>query len=408
MIGNWWNLKRALRNIASALDRALLNILLRSSPKKSKDARGVVCICLEGTGNLGSRALLESAIYNLPKETIFVGANSELFQEVGMSPNRFETISKIYPSLSWKHLKSLVKLSTILGNAQSVFVVSADNIDGAWSDMLSSALWNAAIVASDNGRQATMFGASWNRNPSKSATKSLIRASKSGVRILARDSDSYMRMLLVATDNVSKAADIVFATKTIYEDDRVHKLDAEAPEVSVLCGNPGFTLGKNLYPVESLRPLLKELSSSGKIILVASVVRQGQNDLEQLRRIYDHFKKDFELELIETFPQPLAMRELVAKSKLLVTFRMHPAIIALSERVPVVMFDYQDKMAGLAKDLGVAEFCVSNSDWVNSGSKAIKNILEHRAEMVKALQNSLPAQIKSAKLNFEVGSRGKI
>jgi len=87
---------------------------------------------------------------------------------------------------------------------------------------------------------------------------------------------------------------------------------------------------------------------------------------------------------------------------------MHPAIIALSERVPVVMFDYQDKMAGLAKDLGVAEFCVSNSDWVNSGSKAIKNVLEHRAEMVKALQDSLPAQIESAKLNFRVRSRGKI
>jgi len=402
LIGELVQSKKVLIGVASQIDRLLLTTIFKCLPSKSPDPNSVACVCLEGTGNFGSRALVESAIANLPSSAFFTSADSALFQEIGLPKSRFKVISKIYPSLSLSHLRSLVDLVQMIRKNQNIYVVSADNLDGAWSDALSGILWNSAIVASANGRKATMLGGSWNQTPTNFAIKSLRKASQVGVRIFARDSDSYKRMIAVANKNVHQAADIVFAMDALYKEQTSENLEKSKLDYAVLCGNPGFTIEPATYSVELLRPVLQELSRFGKIMLTATVVRPGQNDLQQLERIYDHFKSEFNLVLVGTIPNPIEMRELLAKAELLVTFRMHPAIIAFSERVPVVMFDYQDKMRGLAKDLGVEEYCISNANWSDSGALAVRSVVANKTKIVRQLKIRIPQQIHSAMLNFQI------
>ena len=406
-------MKSFLRRISFETDLLALTFMIwlySVLRKESNTPKPSLCFVLEGEGNLGSRALVETVISNLPSNTIFVASENKPILQLSNPGNEPLIIPHLYPNFRPTHFKALSKLASKIQSASHTFVIGADNMDGAYSNSLSALLWNVAIASTSNRISASILGFSWNKKPTDFANKRLIRAAKKGVILNVRDIYSFQRAKeLCSADNIRQTSDIVFSLGNQNIESKITSSKKAANKQVLFVGNPGFTLADDDFSPNILRNIFEAIGRDLKIIFVPSVIRPGQNDLIQQSRIFEAFHSDFEIELLRDIPSTRQYIDLASESLLVVTFRMHPAILSLMAEVPVVMFDYQDKMRGLAADFGLLSLCVSTGDWISDGAKAISQCMEAQIEIREAIRKALQHQKIRASLNWHtevVGGAG--
>ena len=405
-------MKSILKRIAISSDLVFLRLFVwieLHRHKRPRYEKQPLCFCLEGRGNLGSRALLEAASSHLPTETFFLGSDQDMKTALNKPDSKMLFLDDLYPNFSYNHFKSLSSVARHIAQSSEIHIIGADNMDGAYSDSLSGLIWNVAIAAQANKVQANILGFSWNKVPTDLARKRFASAAKSGVILNLRDSLSFERAQILSNlPNVRYTSDIVFGWSS-----QNSELNSEAvfePESKqiLLVGNPGFTMMGTDYSVNSLAPIFNAFGSEASIILVPSVIRPNQDDHFQQLRIQEHYGQKLNVRQLYGIPSTADYLELVKSSKVVVTFRMHPAILALKVGTPVVMFDYQDKMAGLARDLGIQDFCVTSLDWVADGAKAIERALHQSQELRARIMKVMPEVIRRSESNWDLGFHGDL
>ena len=389
----------SLKRLVAMFDIRLLASLIRVFKIINRRVSNAqpLCFTLDGQGNMGSHALVLSAFENLPKQTKFVGVLPNLHLLAKNAEVEAISLERVYPSLSIGHYFQLGRLARLLSGASKVYVIGADNLDGAYSEMLSAVLWGVSIASAQTGIPSKIFGFSWNDSPTPFAVKLAKWAAASGVKMHLRDSLSFNRFQSQINAGVF-SADIAFALP-----DAGASIETAATSTIkiVVCGAPHSGVSQIGAPSDEFVAFLEMLSKKGQVSLVPSVDRPGQSEPEYYSRLEPRIANFRSVSTCKSLFSPMEFQDYIRDATLVITFRMHPAILSIKNHVPVVMFEYQGKMAGLANDVGLESFSLPYGLTLENATSVVLRAIDQAHYNRAVIADRVAAIKKRAFENFD-------
>lgn len=205
--------------------------------------------------------------------------------------------------------------------------------------------------------------------------------------VLAREPISYNYLTKFAKDNKNfyKTSDIAFLLQS--EKINLFNFDKNSFKIGITLRdwhfpgkqNPKILLANYKLSVkETIKNLVK--NKNIEIFIMPQVIGPGEdNDLKISREIYEEFKDNENINLLEIDISPEELKYLYSNMDLFIGTRMHSNIFALSEGVPCVAISYDLKTDGIMKDIGLDDYVVSidkitGQELIDKVGKAILNI----------------------------------
>jgi colanic acid/amylovoran biosynthesis protein len=382
----------------------VLGRLLIPFVKTGGRGSGHLLIAPPGAGNIGDRALVEAFVENVPGTVVLIARNASDFTVPPELRHRV-TITTL-PSLvygrfpgNFRDLARLVKLFT---TSSSVSVVGADIMDGAYNHRASTNRSNIADLAARSGLDSRILGFSWNGASHPAARKALARAAESGAQLMLRDPISYER---AGTDGLTRrvqSADMVFAATTV-DSAAPSKLLASFgdPQKTAVLNVSGLIAAKGEFAREYVL-IVDHLRSMGyRVVLLPHVLKAGSNDLLASRAVMDQLDDHNGVHLVEDILSPAEIRGLTALADIVVTGRMHLAVMSFySGRLPITLAT-QGKVEGLMKLHGTEFLCVSPTEnFHHQVVDAIDRVLAFSPEESLAIRARGADVLELARRNF--------
>lgn len=296
-----------------------------------------------------------------------------------------------------------------LGAYSHVFMVGADVIDGAYAP--GSVIRRLGILA-EHARQrrgARVLGSSLNETPDADCIAALA-ALPASVGVLARDKISYGRLTSHLTRPIGLVADLAFlleprpqsqeAQDTLQwirgrrqDGDRVVALNINA---LVEAQAPGFAAAHRTLVFE----LMKRNVS---FVLVPHDTRGERSDAELSAEATAGFSTQRVRQLDPR--EPGMIKACLMAADLIVTSRMHVAILGMGGGTPALSFGYQGKFEGLYDllDLPRDELLLAPRTMLDAPEAVLDRVvtaLDSRDRHAARLDASLPGARKLSRLNF--------
>ncbi len=163
--------------------------------------------------------------------------------------------------------------------------------------------------------------------------------------------------------SVTDTADLVFLA-TSRDDDVLAGIAPGVPaDERIALINASGLVGSGDSQVHDYATIIAELRADGmRVIIVPHVSRPGADDLPLCRRIAAEFADDPSVSLVERLLAPAQIRGLAARASVVVTGRMHLAVMALLAGTPPITVATQGKVEGLMRLFGWRELCVQPGD----------------------------------------------
>ncbi len=361
-----------------------------------------------GGGNIGDQAMVECFLENTPGQIIIIcrtPIDISIPAEHNQRTHLVALPGLIYGHLP-NHLSSMQHFLRLLRRAESVAITGADIMDGAYNWHASSNRANLAWLAAQTGVPVRILGFSWNGHAHPHALHALKRASAAGVQLCLRDPLSAERARADGLANVSEVADMVFAARTVDLDAASRLLGSLPAGSRYALVNASGLLGSGHQQVEEYRQVIRELQRHGlHVVLLPHVSRPGGDDLLLCRQIHQALD-DPALLLIDHLPCPATIRGLTAGATLVVTGRMHLAIMSLYHAVPAITLATQGKVEGLMRLFGAECLCVDPQPGFGQSVIAItRQVLSHPEDLRQHLRSKLPEVRAMARRNFTANAR---
>jgi colanic acid/amylovoran biosynthesis protein len=341
---------------AEWLIRAVDRVALRAKPGTGS---AHVLIAPPGGGNIGDQALVEAFVEATSNPVVVVvrQRGDILVPEHLRDRMRLLALPALVYGSAVGHLRDVRRLNRELSDAGSFNVVGADIMDGAYVPRASV---NRAALAQRLARlgwSTRILGFSWNAAPRDSARRAVASAGAAGVRLLLRDPVSAERARgdgLPVTD----AADLVFLATT-RDDSAVTRYVSELrPEQSLALVNASGLVGDDSQAKDYVRVIRHLRSRDHRVVIVPHVSRPGADDLPLCRVIAAEID-DPDVSLIERLVSPGEIRGLAARADIVVTGRMHLAVMSLMAGTPPITVSTQGKVEGLMTLFDRPELCVA-------------------------------------------------
>ncbi|QEO14167.1 hypothetical protein FLP10_06850 [Agromyces intestinalis] len=251
----------------------------------------------------------------------------------------------------------LEAFGALLATARSCSVIGADVMDGRYSPRGSVRRATLAEAAVRAGVPSRILGFSWNAHPHRRARAALRRAGAAGVVSLVRDPVSAARARIDDIPGVVDTADLVFAARDVDPGAATRLLGPEDGPVVLV--NASALVGRDHDQVGEYRRIVNALRAGGdRVLLVPHVSRPSSDDVAACRAVFEAVGDDPGVGLVDRLLTPAEIRGLAARARLVVTGRMHLAIMALRAGVPAITLATQGKVEGLMRLVGVPELCV--------------------------------------------------
>lgn len=398
-------LRELAKSLALRVDFSVLHSVFRMSRMarfRSKKPRFPICINLAGEHNLGCSALWASSIGNLPAGTNFVGTPEvrELVVGLGLPQDHFYGIGNLYANFTISHYISLFKVANLASKASEAYIVGADDLDGEYSKLLSGALWNFAIALRAQDFQSRMISFSWKIGAAPFAENMVRRAAGVGVKLFPRDSRSRIRIEELVGPVERNASDIAFALPTNPAIGGFVEPFPSGNKVALL-GAP-HPLAKNSNgSFELMLAIMRAFPEGTEFTWFPSVVRPGQDDIETQRKLTEALSTGFTITRVAREIHPAEFMTMVGGYRVAVAFRMHPAILAMKQGTPTIMFDYQDKMLGLSEDMGLKNVVLPASLPLTAVTSSLKAFYSRSIELRADIASSLSLMHSRAMRNFD-------
>lgn len=154
------------------------------------------------------------------------------------------------------------------------------------------------------------------------------------------------------------------------------------------------------------RMLIQEIidKTNCGVALIPHVVCSGNNDLELLAQLYDEFKENDRVILIEDH-NCMELKGYIARCRFFVGARTHATIAAYSSCVPTLVLGYSVKSRGIARDLFGSEknyvLPVQSLEEPDELAKHFMWLVEHETEVREHLEEIMPEYISKAYLGKE-------
>ena len=315
-----------------------------------------------GCGNHGCEAIVRGT-YELFKKPLIISSENidedmrygleefcDIYDAKAGSPGKLEFV-KAYMKLKmmgdYTAVDGLPYLSTIRElSDKSTLALSVGGDNYCYTNQKFYAFLNKAYQ--DNGVKTVLWGCSIEPEIVKDADVS--RDLKSYKLIVARESITYKAVKEIDA-NVVLAPDPAFFMQA-----KECKLDQRF--------NSGNVIGINISPMilsnekqsgaayANYKNLVEFIlrNTNMNIALIPHVVWQQNDDRRVLKKLYDDFRHDQRLIMVEDHKAP-ELKYIISKCRMFVGARTHSTIAAYSTMVPTLVVGYSVKARGIATDL---------------------------------------------------------
>ncbi|MFF0904446.1 UNVERIFIED_CONTAM: polysaccharide pyruvyl transferase family protein [Kocuria sp. CPCC 205316] len=332
-------------------DRIIGRISRRFSACPEGSQTGHILVAPTGGGNIGDQALVEAFLQTVDGKVTILLSSADAISIPAEHQNRVIVKSGrafIYlPPLV--RIPAVWRMTKLIKAATSVSVLGADLMDGLYNAGATVARVSTLCLARELGKPSVLVGCSWSGSARKTAVLALRLAADLGAVVNARDPVSAERMNRDGISNVQQTADIVFALTGTHVNNDV-RLAIERGRVlgrRIAVVNMSGLIGRRFDQLPEYRQIVSALTRQNYfVVLLPHVFRSTGDDLSECERLTDQLG----LETIYLVAQQLTPREvkwLVGESDLVVTGRMHLAVMSLSSRRPVITLGSHGKVEGL-------------------------------------------------------------
>jgi len=385
---------------------ALANLLGR----RARPGRRALLIPPAIPGSLGDAAMISASSYFLRQSAV---PTVDLLY--GKEWSLDEPIDRRIGAERFFYQQSSIQQSLLISRLpeySEVYFIGADVIDGAYNPKSVNARLSLLAEGARLGKRATLLGASYNANPEESTRKGL-RALPVSVTICARDPVSRERMELALERPIRQVADLAFllAPHSDHVEVRQANLWIAARRQAgdqVIGFNANYLHAeKNPQIPRALGILVEQLLKRRlSILLIPHDTRSERPDQKLLEEAVAALPAK-QRERVRMLPpiSPAVVRAVTPSLDMLVTGRMHAAILGMSGGTPAFCFAYQDKFEGLFRffDLEGADLLSTPESLARDPAGVAEKILDRLkdAGLFRCqVQNNLPAVVELSKANF--------
>lgn len=363
-------------------------------------------------GSFGDAAMLSVAIKTL-KEThskvdLLLGKKWDL-SDLNCTPDNCISAERFFYKNSF--LQRIYLLSK-LKNYSHVVYIGADTIDGKYNPLSVRNRIYLLNQAAKKGLKATLFGSSYNKNPEETTRLALTNL-PADVKICARDPRSRDRMQEKLNRPITQTADLAFLL-----DPRPDTKEAKYAKIwldkrksygdKIIGLNANYLQLKKCPTLEkSLTKLMQFLAENNiSMLLVPHDIRPENRDEDLLNSASLATTKNLHDRFYMLPPRsPAIVKAVLSNVDMVVTGRMHAAILGLSTGTPPFCFAYQDKFEGL-----MSFFELENLDLLSTPEELCENPIEMGKKIIlhldkidiykKLIEKNLPKVINLSKENF--------
>lgn len=333
------------------IDELIAGVVRRMPVKSTRAGDRHVLVAPTGGGNIGDQALVEAFLKSVSGPiTILVSSDcsidvpdEDVSRVCTLSLKNFvyfPPILRIFPAF---------RLALVLRQARSVSVLGADLMDGLYNVAASLSRISVLNMGARLSKTSVLIGCSWSDNAMRSSVIGLRRADNAGAVINARDPLSLERMQRDGISGAQLTADIVFALDGSHAPtDLSAWIDKKVGAHSKLAVvNMSGLIGKRMNQIPEYRVIVDELLHQGySVMMLPHVFRATGDDLDQCRLLVREIS-DTRLGLIDRQLSPREVRWLVGRADIVVTGRMHLAVMSLSQKTVAITLGTHGKVEGL-------------------------------------------------------------
>jgi polysaccharide pyruvyl transferase WcaK-like protein len=246
------------------------------------------------------------------------------------------------------------------------------------------------------GVDSRVLGFSWNAEPCRGAATALRAAGEAGATLLLRDPVSLRRAGTDGLPSTVPTADLVFLATASSAVAVQRYLGAEHGPFGII--NVSGFIGRSVDQVAEYDGVIDSLLRRGlRVVLLPHAARSGANDISACRQVYQRHSGRGLIFVAELL-RPADVMGLCAAASIVVTGRMHLAIIALNNAVPTVVLSTQGKVEGLLQLFDIADNSIDPAPSFGLElSVAVERTLEQSPVQIK---NSLPQVRELARRNL--------
>lgn len=317
-------------------------------------------------GSLGDQALLQSLQDWLDSQ----GRSMRLIGVHAMRPIQLRRPVTGQRNFHVRSFASLVSFAISLSRSEAFYVVGADIMDGRY-DENHVCLWLDFLdIAARTGLPSRVLGFSFSRQPKPKVLKRFKQIDHRVVYCL-RDSESYHRFQEQVGRTALQTADMAFlmqaeasSTQVQAYLDWIRQRQEQGREVVCVNANVLTVTGDRKAFIQFYCDLINGLIESRPktdMVLLPHDYRDNDSDLKQLQEIYGRLSEIARQRsiLVDQELPAWEIKAIAGAVNLVVAGRMHLAIAALSQDIPVIFLTYADKFEGLAKLFGLEQNLVT-------------------------------------------------
>lgn len=304
---------------------------------------------------------------------------------------------------------------------EKIYLLGADLMDGFYSDYVTFKIVQLMDMAAKSGLESSILGFSFNDKPTPTVINLLKRLSPK-VKLYARDSVSYERLISIINHPVNLVADLAFLLEKETNSDNLSSLITwinEEKKSKLLIG-----INANSLFIEKIDNITKEDLIQAYINLINNLLNHYKNvgfiflphDFRPLKnsRVSDFSLAEEILKNLDQNTQQICqivpktikasqMKYLVSKLDFVVSSRMHLAIACLGVNTPVLTITYQGKFAGLFKHFEIDNLTLTIDDLLKNSPEVINcyyNAIDSRDMIAQKIATNLPKVRELSEKNF--------
>lgn len=418
-------LKASLRGMVRYYFRRLQTEIFRIKRLAIPTRNSALILPPTTAGSVGDDALVSSTLKTLRKKG---------FKKIGLlshdlnCPFKFteqpDEIIGISGYMSYRNNKSSFDILKSATGYDYLFVLGADVLDGYYSDTGSNKRLMLADCASRLGMKTALLGFSYNESPAKLSLRGLKQLPKD-VKICARDPVSYARLKKRMSTAPIQTADVAFLLdpEKPHDPDFLAWLEQTQASSSPIYGINAIFTSKfftdksvqsqtnylNFY--QNLIKALLERHPNARFVFIPHDYRpDGIGEGPVLEHLYYSLPTSIQSQiyLLTKHYSAAEIKWLAGQLDFIVSSRMHLAIAAIGQGIPVFCFEYQGKFQGLFELIGMPELLSSMEAALADPQTLIESVLQHidrGATIQERMQQKIPELLALAEKNFDFSAK---
>lgn len=358
LVGAVRRARRAISDSPRVAERRRRAVESTVHPRALEGAEGEarhLLLAASGNHNTGDQAMLEAylAAVHGPVTVVVERGASYVLPERD-APVDVVALPGLLTGSTREFLGAVEGFARLADRHHTFSIVGADVIDGGYHRRSAVTSWAMAGALAGAGRDVRVLGFSWGAKVDRAVVHAARRAADAGVVSYVRDPHSLRRFSADGIANAVDAADTVFTLDVADES----QADGALASGRALVNISGL-IRSRMGLVDEHVALVDGLVERGyAVTLLAHVNNPSASDSDAIREVVEALPASTRsaLTVVTELQRPREVARLASGCDVVVTGRMHLAILATNAGTPAMVLSTQGKVSGLMERLGLPDW----------------------------------------------------